>query len=77
MTRLVAMQLLAGQTETISMMDLRSRPGDVIDQVQMGKTFTITKGGKAVAVLVPLEANAAQLGAEVRRLGLVDSKGLY
>jgi len=51
--RLTDMKLLAGKSETISMSDLRSRPGDVFDQVQLGKTFTITKGGKVVAVISP------------------------
>lgn len=70
MRRLTEMKLLEGQTEEISMTDLRQRPGDVIDQVQMGKTFTITKGGKTVAVLSRPEPNALELGAEIRRLGL-------
>ena len=70
MRRLTDMKLLEGQTEEISMTDLRQRPGDVIDQVQMGKTFTITKGGKTVAVLAQPEPNALELGAEIRRLGL-------
>lgn len=68
--RLTAMQLLKGKTEEISMTNLRSRPGDVIDQVQMGKTFTITKAGKVVAVISQPEPNALELGAEIRRLGL-------
>jgi prevent-host-death family protein len=66
--RLAQMKLLMGQTETITMSDLRQRPGDVIDQVQMGKVFTITKAGKVVAVLAAPEPSAFELGAEVRRL---------
>jgi len=66
--RLRYMQLLTGQTEEISMMDLRKGPGDVIDQVQMGKTFTITKGGRVVAVLAPPEPSAAELGKALRQL---------
>jgi prevent-host-death family protein len=49
--RLTDLQLLTGQTEEITMMDLRSRPGDVMAQVQSGKTFTVTKAGKVVAVI--------------------------
>ena len=67
---LVAMQLLAGQTEEITMMYLRQHPGDVITQVQMGKTFRITKAGKLVAILSQPEPTALELAAEVRRLGL-------
>ena len=68
--RLTDMKLLAGKTERICMTELRQRPGDVIDQVQMGKTFVITKQGKEVAVLSPPEPNALELGAEVRRSSL-------
>jgi antitoxin (DNA-binding transcriptional repressor) of toxin-antitoxin stability system len=50
------------------MTDLRSRPGDIIDQVQMGKTFDITKAGKKVATLSKPEPNAFELGAAIRRL---------
>jgi prevent-host-death family protein len=64
------MKLLKGKSEEISMTDLRSRPGDVIDQVQSGKTFTVTKAGKVVAVISQPEPNALELGAEIRRLGL-------
>ena len=68
--RLTAMQLLKGQIEQINMTELRQRPGDVIDQVQMGKRFIITKVGKIVAVLEQPEPSALELGAEVRRLHL-------
>ena len=68
--QLVAMPLLAGQTETITMMYLRQHPGDIITQVQMGKTFTITKAGRVVAVLSQPEPTALELIAEVQRLGM-------
>lgn len=45
--------VLAGQTETITVMDFRNAPGDIFLQTQMGKTFTITKNGVVVAMLVP------------------------
>jgi prevent-host-death family protein len=66
--KLTDMKLLAGQTEEITMTDLRSRPGDVVGQVQMGKTFTITKAGEAIATIQPVEPNALQLGAACRHL---------
>jgi hypothetical protein len=71
MKRFTDMKLLSGQEETITLMDFRKAPGDVITQVQMGKTFTLTKNGKPVAILSKPELN---LGAEVRRLGLVNKK---
>lgn len=70
MKRLTDMKLLTGQSEEITMTQLRERPGDTIDQVQMGKKFTITKSGKVVAEIFQPEPNAFELGAEVRRLGL-------
>jgi|HubBroStandDraft_2_1064218.scaffolds.fasta_scaffold504583_2 hypothetical protein len=47
--KLTDVQLLAGQKEEITICDLRNRPGDVFQQVQMGKTFYITKNGKLIA----------------------------
>lgn len=63
--------ILTGQTETITAMDFRRAPGDVLLQTQMGKTFTITKNGIIVAVLSPPEPNALELGAAIRRLKLL------
>lgn len=68
--RLTDMNLMAGKTEQITMTDLRSRPGDVIDQVQMGKTFVVSKAGKVVAEISSPEPTAFELGAAIRRLGL-------
>lgn len=62
--------ILTGQIETISMMDFRSAPGDILLQAQMGKVFNITKNGVIVAVLHAPEPDALELGAEVRRLKL-------
>lgn len=53
-TKLADMDLLQGQTEEISLMELRAGPGDVMDQVLMGKTYIIMRLGKAIAVLQPL-----------------------
>lgn len=43
--------LLKGQTECITMVQLREGPGDVITQIQMGKRFILTRSGKPVAVM--------------------------
>lgn len=47
--------LLANQVEEISMSELRKSPGDIIMQVQMGKTFVITLRGRPVATLIKIE----------------------
>lgn len=36
---------------TITMTDLRKQPGEVMRMVELGRTYLITKGGKAVGVL--------------------------
>ena len=69
--RLVKMKLLAGQTGEITMTEFRQAPGDIIDQVQMGKTFTITKAGHVVAVLTSPQPTALELAAEIRRFGIM------
>ena len=61
---------LMGQEETITAMDFRKAPGDVLMQAQMGKTFKITKNGVIVAILSAPELDALELGAEIRRLRL-------
>jgi len=47
-------QILAGQTETITVMDLRKLPGEVFNQVEMGKIYQITRKGKVIAKISPV-----------------------
>ena len=70
-SKLSDMNLLGGESEKITVMELRQGAGDILDQVELGKTYTITRRGKPVGVLSKSEPNAAELGAEVRRLGLI------
>lgn len=58
---------LTGQ-ETITVSELRACPGDVLSQVEMGKTFTITRRGQVIAVLHPPEPTAFELGAAARKV---------
>ena len=71
--RLEKSAILTGKTETITAMDFRRGPGDVLLQAQMGKTFNITKHGVVIAVLHAPEPDAFELGREIRRLKLAGS----
>ena len=66
--KLNEMDLLEGQTEEITMMDLRYGPGEIMDQVILGKTFTITRKGKRVAVKQLLAAGGRRDGADQGRM---------
>ena len=54
MKRLKDQLCLDGQVEEITMMELRSRPGEVLTAVEMGKVYIITKNGQRVACLMKL-----------------------
>jgi antitoxin (DNA-binding transcriptional repressor) of toxin-antitoxin stability system len=66
MKKLETMKLLEGHAEEITMMDFRKSPGDVIAQVQQGKTFHITIRGKRVATITQPEPDIFELAAEAR-----------
>ena len=51
MKRLAEEVSLAGIVDSISMMQFRRTPGEIIRAVELGKTFVITRSGKEIAVL--------------------------
>ncbi len=46
---------MKGQSEEITISELRSKPGEVFCQVAMGKHFKVTKLGKVIAEIKPSE----------------------
>ena len=51
MKRLYEQVSLVGKIETITMTELRTRPGEVMDQVFLGKVFLIKRANRFMAVL--------------------------
>ena len=70
MRKLSEMNLLYGQTEEITCTELRKTPGDIIEQVRLGKVFFVTKGKgrKRVAMISQPGATAVELASAVRHL---------
>lgn len=62
---------LKGTEETISITELRSRPGDILTQVEMGASFKIERNGRLIAVLSGPEPSALDLGRAARKAGIV------
>lgn len=42
---------LSGKIESISITELRNKPGEVLKQVELGKVFVIERNGTPIAVL--------------------------
>lgn len=42
---------LIGVIETISMMELRERPGEIFTSVELGKVFVVKRNGKPLAII--------------------------
>lgn len=60
---------LEGKLEVISLTDFRTRPGEVMEQVALGKTYVIERYGKEVGVLSRVPGT--QLAMHVARDGRV------
>ena len=72
MKRLHKEVTMEGTFEVISLTDFRTRPGEVLQSVELGKTYVIQKYGKEVAVLsrppgVQLTINVASDGSVTHR----------
>ena len=50
-TKLADNVSLSGRIEEITISEFRKAPGDVLTQVELGKTFVIKRNGKDIAVL--------------------------
>ena len=68
-----------GVVDEVSIRDLRNHGGEVIDRVERGERLTITRDGRQVAELRPLDRRPASAGEVIRRwsrLPRVDPNGL-
>ncbi len=59
---------LSGREEIITVSELRARPGDVLSQVDLGKTFKVTRCGRVIAVISKPELSAIELGSICRSM---------
>lgn len=50
---------LHGKSEEITISELRNRPGDVFQQVSLGKQFIVTKNGEQIALICPPKWNTS------------------
>ncbi len=55
-----------GQQATVTMTELRERPGDIFDRVEHGMVVRVEKNGRHVATINPPEMNALELGTALR-----------
>jgi prevent-host-death family protein len=63
-----------GQSATISMTELRKRPGEVIDRVSHGMTIHVDKNGKRVASIVPSESLGEEVDCVIHRDGSITGR---
>lgn len=63
--------------KTITIMAFRKSPGEVFHEVyKHGETFIITKAGKPICELKPLESTEAiRIGTAIRSMGLIKDTG--
>ena len=60
--------------KTVTIMEFRRAPGEVFHEVHKhGETFIITKAGKPICELKPIEpSEAIRLGMEILSMGLLN-----